>query len=424
MPSARPRSVVARLVRGVTALSLTVLATVAVQAPAAQAAQPLDCAEVYSIEGAGDRRVWTVDLSSGNQSQVGSFSGISGTGNLNGLGLTGNGEAAYGVHDTAERTIYRYDRATDTTTALGPGEPGAKITHGAVNPDNGHYYYGGFDNGQLTVYGFNTTTNKSMGLVASGTVPTGGGNGDWTFDRQGHLFVVGGANGVNIVTAIDRGIPASAPDVKVQGRKIAEIRTGSSGNINGIAFAGSGYLYLSSGATLFKVNPSSGAVEETHAMTPGGSVDLASCASPTTITVQGSFPDQRVSASDQTTVTVTGGGISSGNTGTTSGTDDGAQDGADEAAGPVFGLAGETYTITASGPGTVEPQYTTEWTCVDQNNGSLIESGTGTTGSFTMPDKGADGVAASCTFTNAAQIPAVSLDKQPGTLSGTTAGST
>ncbi len=401
-------------------VSSTAALTLAGPAAPAQAAPAYDCGAIYSIQGAGERNVRVVNTASGQLTDTGAFT-IADTGSLNGLGLSADGSKAYGVLPGANntRSIYRYDRTTETTTRLGDGETSTPVTHGAINPKNGNYYYGGFTDGAVQIYGFDTTTNQSMGRVASGTIPTGGANGDWAFDQQGNMYVIGGVAGNNVFSVINQELPTSG-SITVTGTQIANI-TEAAEAINGIAFAGDGYLYLASGVRLFKVNSSTGAVVGTSTLSPAnsGSVDLASCASPNTVTAQKSFPNGRVAPTDQATVTITGGGITQGNTGTTTGTDVGVQTQPTETAGPVFGLSGIDYTVTESGASTTGPGYVRTWQCIDRNaSNAVLASGTGTTGTFTMPGGGAKGVSALCTFTNTAQIPAIDLDKQAGTATG------
>ncbi|WP_309107509.1 hypothetical protein [Arthrobacter sp.] len=371
-----------------------------------------------------------MDTDTGTQTSVGTFDIPASTTSLNGLGIAADGSAAFGVLPTADagRTIYRLDRATDTTTALGAGEVDTPITHGAINPDTGFYYYGGFRAGILEIYGFNTVTNTSIGLVASGTIPNAGGSGDWAFDRQGRLYVIGGGNAESVLTVIDQQLPTSpgAP-ITVTGTQIVSIVTTQT--INGIAFGGDGMLYLGSGTNLRQVDPVTGAVISTQPFSQTGSVDLASCATPNTISVQKDFPAGRVAPTDQVTVALSGGGLPAGIDGTTAGSDPGLQDEPAEIAGPVFGRAGNTYTISESGAGSAPSGptaygYASSWTCINDNTGGTIASGTGTSGEFIMPDAGAAGVAIVCTFTNAAQVTGVTLDKQAGAATGNTAGST
>lgn len=401
-----------------------------VPAPAA-AAVPLTCESVYSIQGTDERNLWFVDTATGTQSSVGSFNIGGATANLNGLGIAADGSAAFGVlpdNTGTGRTIYRLDRSTEATVALGAGEAGTPVTHGAIDPATGYYYYGGFSGSSIQIYGFNTTTNTSIGLVATGVIPNAGANGDWAFDRQGRLYVVGGGTVESILTVIDQQLPTSpgAP-ITVTGSQMVSIETPQP--VNGIAFGGDGMLYLGSSNTLRQVDPVTGAVTSTLPFSETGSVDLASCSTPNTITVQKDFPAGRVAPTDQVMVTLAGGGLPAGIDGTTAGTDAGIQDEPAEIAGPVFGRAGTTYTISESGAGTVPSSptafgYASSWTCLNENTGGTIATGQGTSGEFTMPDAGSAGVAVVCTFINAAQITGLTLDKQAGAATGNTAGST
>ena len=397
-----------------------------VSAAPALAADALSCASVYSIQGTGARNLWQVDTNTGVQTSVGNFTIAGSNQNLNGLGIAGDGSAAIGVlpnsNDTG-RTIYRHDRASDTTSVLGAGEAGTPVTHGAINPENGFYYYGGFSGNSLRIYGFNTTTNTSIGLVASGDIPNAGANGDWAFDRQGRLYVVGGGTSQSILSVIQQQLPttAAAP-VALTASEMVSVATPQP--VNGIAFGGDGLLYLGSSDTLRQVDPVTGTVTSTKPFSQAGSVDLASCATPNTITVQKDFPNGRVTPADQATLTLTGGGLpGAGIQATTAGAENGVQNQPGEVVGPIFGRVGTTYNISETGSGTAAG-YATSWACINDNNGALIASGTGTTGSFTMPGAGSDGVAVLCTFTNAARIADLTLDKKAGSPSGNTAGST
>ncbi|NBH06482.1 WD40 repeat domain-containing protein [Amycolatopsis sp. SID8362] len=414
----------------VTAIGLSLLAwsaappavNVRQAAVAAAAAPAFSCGALYSLQGAGSnpgtRTIWSIDPATGAGTAAASFSGVTGT--INALGITEGGSAAYGVAaNGSARTIYRLDTTTGVTTSVA-GVADAPVTHGAVNPRNGFYYYGGFSGTTLKVYGFDPNTGTSLGLVAQGTVPTDGGSGDWAFDQQGKLYVVGGANGANSVFVVNEEIPTAGPAKPITGSRITSISTPGQA-LNGIAFASDGFLYLASGTTLYRANPSTGAVLDSRVLSQSGSVDFGSCASPNTITVRKNFPQGRVKPADQVTVAVTGGGITTGNTGTTTGTDAGLQTDPGEVAGPVFGLAGTTYTVSESGDGAVESSpaaagYERSWECVDQNTGRTLAGGAGTSGQFTMPNGGAAGVAALCTFTDVAKVARVDLVKKAGPI--------
>lgn len=88
-------------------------------------------------------------------------------------------------------------------------------------------------------------------------------------------------------------------------------------------------------------------------------------------------------------------------------------------------MAGETYTIKLEGEGATDvADYDVTWKCKRTDNDSVIASGTGPTGSFTVPSVNG-GVGISCSFTiDAHDNPGIQLDLQAGAPSGTTAGST
>ena len=385
----------------------------------ASAATALRCDVIYGQQGAGSRNIWAVDQSTGQITSVGQIQPAeSSTFNFNALGLDdidgdGLADRAIGILPLPNngRSIYRYTPSTGATTKLGNGVAGAVLTHGAINPATGHYYYGGFLSGQLRIYGFNTATNTSMGLVAQGNVPSGnnGVNGDWAFDSQGNLFVVGGGDGANIVSVVKQDLPTAAGSpFTITGTKLADIATPADKPLTGIAFSSTGYLFVSGADQIFKVNPTTGAVVGTMPMTGAGSVDMASCASPSTITVQKNFPEGRTAAGDQVTLSITGGGLSTANTATTAGSASGIQP---QEAGPVMVLAGQTYSVAESGSGTGSPAYASSWQCVDATGGTVLAAGDGSQGSFVMPDGGARGISAVCTFTNRANRPGISLEK-------------
>ncbi|WP_028650265.1 GEVED domain-containing protein [Nocardioides halotolerans] len=382
----------------------------------------LPCNTVYSIQGTDPRNLWSVNTGTGVQTSVGSFTiGSSLTGNLNGLGISADGEKVYGVlpanSSGSGRSIYVHTRAANTTTLLGAGVASAAVTHGAVNPANGFYYYGGVSSGTLNVYGFNTTTNSSIGLVASGPIPNGGGNGDWAFDTQGRLYVVAGDAGDNRISVVNQAIPATtqATPVALTGTLLATSTVNAA--INGIAFGGDGYLYIASGTRIYKVNPSSGQADAGQALSQTGSVDLASCAVPSTIEVVKNLPDGRAGVLDQATLSISGGGLAAAVTATTTGSDTGLQDDPAETAGPVLGLNGDTYTVSESGLAT-GASYIKSWKCVNTTSGTTLAQGTGITGTVTLPAGTATAVVL-CTFTNA--LPKKDYGDAPGTFTTTQA---
>ena len=199
----------------------------------------------------------------------------------------------------------------------------------------------------------------------------------------------------------------------------------SSGSYDGIAFAADSTLYVetSSGA-LYSVDPNSGAILSLGDQIGfnGEATDLASCAYNGSLTVQKDIVG-RVAATDQFTMTIAGGGVSAGNTGTTTGSSTGVQTSPGSVAGPIVGIPGTSYTVTetpASGTGTSLSDYVTTWSCTNVPSPS---SGAGTTFTLSFPQPiGNAGASVVCTFTN---TPAsIAVTKTPSPSSTNAAGQT
>ncbi|WP_169795531.1 DUF7507 domain-containing protein [Arthrobacter woluwensis] len=393
-----------------TSLGLVTGWSVNTASPAVAAA--LACTDVYGLQGGAPRNVWRVDTTTGAQSSVGAFNTTGSAGNINGLGISADGSKIYAVQPEANnaRVVYEFDTSTGATTRLGAGVTSAPVTHGATSP-NGMYYYGGFVGSQneLQIFGFNPQTRQSLGLVARGTIPTAGANGDWAFDSQGDLYVVGGVNGQNVVSVVTAQLPSTGgTTITITGKELSRPATPADQPLNGMAFGGDGYLYVSSTARMYKIHPTTGANLGNVPITQTTMVDAASCASPNTVELEKDFPDGRVKSGDQVTLTISGAGITRGNTATTTGDRSGIQA---ESAGPVLVLGGDEITITESGAGAQSPGYKSQWVCTDRNSGREIARGDGTTGSFTVPSDWSAGISALCIFKNTAQKPGISLQK-------------
>src|SRR5262249_51303031 len=154
---------------------------------------------------------------------------------------------------------------------------------------------------------------------------------------------------------------------------------------NGIAFNNNGSLFIQfsvsgTSTSILKIDPNTGAVlagpSTVNFAGTGGTigVDLAACSVPPTLLLQKNVIS-RQNDTDQFNLSVTGGGLTGGNTATTSGNATGIQA---AQAGPVLGVTGTTYTFTETAAGTtVLANYTTTYQCVDQGQGNLvIASGT------------------------------------------------
>ncbi len=384
------------------ALVLGGLAPLSVQSAAAQAA-PLSCVNtVYAVS--GDQAVSPGTLTAINTStQVSTPVPIAGGPiGVNALGLSANGLFTYSYRQATQEVIV-HTVASGTVQAFpAPLITNVNVVRGAVNPANGIYYFS--DNlDQATVYAFNTTTNTFLGQVGTlspDVIPPVPfiSNGDFAFDTAGNLYV----------TQVDRlyratsAVPTTAGTVAIPLTTLAVLPPGT--NSPGIAFSSDGFLYINDNpsftgpSTIFKIDPSSGALVGSFTVPEAFLVDLGSCSSPNTLSLAKNVQG-RAAPGDQFGMAITGSGISMGNTATTAGTGTGLQP---EVAGPVLAVQGNSYTINQAGAGTTNlGNYVTTWVCTDLSTGIVAGSGTGNTGTFTYPTPpGPQGSNVHCVFTD------------------------
>jgi fimbrial isopeptide formation D2 family protein len=376
----------------------------------------------------------------------------------NALGITAGGTAAWALApqsptvsgNTLTFSVRSYDAGTgtwttqtatvDTTGKLPAGVTPASIANGgivagAIDPLSGNYYWAAYANAPvnaITIFGWNTTTNTSIGVVANSTLPeiipntSASTNGDLAFDRHGNLFVVSSVN-TNAATGVIQGPLPTTPQTNpptLPDTTLATYSNPNSNAYNGIAFDNSGGLYLefsvsSSSTAILKIDPNTGAVLAGPATVnftgSGGTigVDLGACSVPPVMELQKNVINRQADT-DQFNLKITGGGISSGNTATTTGTANGVQS---ATAGPVLGVTGTTYTFAETGAGTTTmANYTTTWQCIDEGQGNLvIASGTGQSFPLTLPAPAPTetGQFVVCTFTNSAPRLVVSKTAVP-----------
>jgi hypothetical protein len=363
----------------------------------------------------------------------------------NALGISAGGTAAWALApnsptvsgSTLTFTLRDYNPLTSTWTAhtavvntagvLPPGVMASSISSivaGAVDPLSGNFYWAFYANstsgsprGSLTFFGWNTTTNTSLGVVATstlpqvGTLPSGGANGDFAFDSQGNVYVVSSI-GTNAALGRIPGPLPTTPQTSPPALPMTNMATYPNPNsnaYNGIAFDNTGSLYLeySSGSqtAILKVDPATGATQAGPAVVnytgTGGTIgtDLGACAVPPVMELKKNVVN-RQRPTDQFNLSITGGGITGGNTATTSGTATGVQA---AVAGPVVRTPSTTYTFTETAAGTTNlANYTTTWQCVDDafdRLGGAVASGTGQSFQLTL-GPGEAGQFLVCTFTN------------------------
>ena len=344
-----------------------------------------------------------------------------GSGNWNALALGGAGSDIWAFDRTNNRVRVARNNHTENTYAVPSNSLASSVVAGAINPDNGIYYYAS-GGSTWTVFAFNTVTKTAIGQVATISGTGLGGNGDFAFDSSGNLYIVSndtyssGSGPAGTLARVNGSLPTTAGSAALGVTVLATTPAGN-GQYHSMAFDSSGLLVIgTSSPKIIRVNPVTGAIVDSSTM-GYAFTDLASCAQPSTAQAQVDLPEGRHTAGDQFTVTLSGSGLGTSNTGTTTGTDSGVQSDSAEKAGPAVVLPSQTYTITQTAAGSTSlSNYATSWTCKTAS-GTTVASGTGNSGTFTMPS--ASGSEVTCTFTNTPQRPAIKLTKTAGALTDT-----
>jgi uncharacterized repeat protein (TIGR01451 family) len=357
--------------------------------------------------------IYGLNQTGGGLAQVNTATGASSTIGIvnataaNGLGIpVGGGRYAFAVQNGGLNggRVYRFDEQSGLTESFSGG-PSAGYPMGGVNPANGYYYFAQATSSGLVVFAFDPSTASMIGQVARVT-DVGSGNGDLAFDSLGTMYFALDTQ----LRRVNGVIPGTPGNVALSSTLLATLPAIS----NGIAFDGDGTLYIGSGSTYRQIEPATG--QQIRMFTSFNATDLASCTVPHTIRAQVDLPNGRIVNSDQFTVTITGGGVTQGNSGTTQGTDSGVQDTPPETAGPVLGRTGVTYTVTETpASGADLANYDTTWRCVNTSGGDdQIAGGAGAEGEFTMPAGQGNDIL--CRFNNTPKPVSVALDKQAGTV--------
>ncbi len=414
----------------------TAIAAPASATAAATASSSITCGPVYGLQDVGNHQIYSINQGSGQLTAAGAFGPTSPDPRMNGLALSSSG-VAYGFERTSYPSplpILSYNPATGASTPIGSittvGNRNSIM--GGFDPTTGRYWVGLYnpDLGRIEFYAFDTTTNTSLGLQF--TMPDISGdpgvvlpNGDLTFDSQGRMYVV--LSYGDGFTTSNRIVVFNTPPTdggSHSGTLLSYIQPNSS-SFNGIAFGSDGFLYAnalnSAGTadTVYQINPTTGVVVSSHQLTnPDGSttsdiVDLASCASPFTLTLQKNIAGRAVNT-DQFNLAITGNGVTTNNTGVTSGSTTGLQTDDPAVAGPILVRPGQSYTIGETGSnGANLANYSSTYQCVDKaHNNAVVTSGSAAPGSVTIPNTidgtGADVV---CTITNTPKTASLKLVK-------------
>ena len=372
----------------------------------------------YSIGSSGN--IYQIDTTTAARTRLGTLPANPA---YNAMGITQDGNRVYAAISAGSgaSTIYEFDTATQTSHAYpGPAVSGSySFVMGAVDPTSGIFYLATYAGTGLDIYGFDTATDQPVaGRIAQIQGLTGSG-GDMVFDATGHLYVVSGSP--NRLLRVDQAVPTGGVDAALTSTLLTTL-TGIA-SPNGVTFDGDGYLYVSTASELAKLNPDTGALVSSVAIpaAAGGdnTVDLADCQYNGVLQVQANV-NRYGGGADQFALSITGGGVTSGNTAVTSGQANGQQTGVGATAGPIAALGGTTYLIhEAPIAPALASNYTVSASCVDTADGNapvtITPVGPGATGDYSLvfPDAtGSKAVVVACTFSVvAAPAPVLSLSK-------------
>ena len=353
-------------------------------------------------------------------------------------------------------TIYRFDPSVDSAPypvtnmdMLSPSSGTVVSGAATMYQGNEEFYYAYYSDSPIQIdgrtairfhlYRYAHGDGPRTGEVRHIDVPRpavfdGGMNGDFTFDAQNNLqFIISDFSGPTIagtVSATDfiqfPSAHSLADVTSIRGTANAGSVTG--GRVNGVVYTKNGRAILqqSNNNTNRIVNLPSLSTVASRTFT-GTFVDLASCASPTTVTIQKEVIGERVEPDDQFTLNasrVNGGETDTFASATTSGTASGLQ--YDKIGPYATTLAGQLQ-ASESFVNAQDSNYQTSWTCQIQNaSGDLNEpfaSGQGTSLSIPLTGQGADsqivpGSNIVCTFRNVALRSALAVDKVSDPPSG------
>ncbi|SHJ75431.1 hypothetical protein SAMN02745244_03183 [Tessaracoccus bendigoensis DSM 12906] len=376
---------------------------------------------IYSVQSSGQMKQIAPNRT---VTDMGSVPSTGGTFNGLGIGYGGQPVFAYARSGTensdSKVSIYKYDVTTGTWTDTNhnvdsnTGNPSRSVTFvaGAVNLDTGRYFLGGYSgdgaNRVFRLWEYNPATNASVYKGYISATGDGVANGDIAFDAQGNLFVIRGAGSTTTIysvtaanlAAANGGLITSAPSTAV---------SGTTSNVNGVAFDSSGKGFLGSGGTLQSYNMPGWSGQSTVTSGLVNSTDLASCGSPPTITIEKEIIGGRVNTNDQFHLTLNQGSTLLGEA-TTTGTAIGVQG---ERVGPLPTVRNVALNFAESGAnGANLNNYASAYQCtVTYTDGTVenLQQVNGASGSITIPTTGD---AVRCVFRNSPLVANVTINKQ------------
>ncbi|KNC20156.1 hypothetical protein AC792_02460 [Arthrobacter sp. RIT-PI-e] len=378
-----------------------------------------DTNHFYSIQATG--ALEQADITAGGPpATVGTWTSVS---SVNALGIGAGGSAAYALDRSSDASdvlsILKWTPGggfvklpgtayTTVATTNGARVPGS-IVAGAVDLSNGRYLFGKFNSGRFHIWSFTetNTTAPRFAYVGSFAAASTSANGDMAFDAAGNLYVVGtpptdttATTSTATIYTISRATLAAANGGSLAvGASTPKTLTGTDAPFaaaNGVAFSPRGTLYLGNAGSAYEFDANTGQRVPGTPRVAVNSTDLASCTTPSTITVQKNVVARQVPGDQFTLTAATGSPLSTIATATTSGAAAGRQT---EQLGPFPAAAGSTITISesmAAGSGSALNSYRTSYDC--WANGVRLSAGSTPTGTVTMPS--GLGVSVTCTFVN------------------------
>jgi hypothetical protein len=379
----------------------------------------------YSVSSAGVITLVTPTGGGASTTQV--FGTPTGFGNVeaNALGIGPGGTSMYLLERAASTAagisaMHHYSVSSGWQRVLLSGVKldAARYTAGAVNLADGKYYFAAFANGQsqsATIYSVTPQGRVTMLGTFRTAEQTQQASGDIAFDAAGNLFVVVTSNSNGNPTrlySISAATLTAANGTTLAVASFSQIFTGFS-EVVGAAFNSDGRLYLGSSSTVRIYNPATQSFESGDAATGLASTDLASCLTPSTLTVSKDVVG-RAGTGDQFTVIVRNvSGVQLASAATS-----GAGTGIQATAGPVAAVVNSVYTFTEEFSNGNGAQYASSFTCVDQNGPAIPVDTTTTPGSgrITIPGAGSN---VTCTIRNAPLTGSVTIRKVLEDAAGT-----
>lgn len=383
--------------------------------------------------------------STGGATQVAPASGqfgYSGT-NANGLGIGKDGIAYFTTQSGTGNPTVTFYKADLSSSSPAIGQFGstfsftsgyAYLTSGAVDPRNGHFYFGYYervhadDSLHLHLFrmvptGANSHTTAKIGVfkTAAGTWP-GGESGDFTFDGLGNLtFLVstgnlGASNTISGRTFLIRADQIDASNASTGDTVNTNVQTISglvdfgsnpAQGVGGLAYTAAGNFVVQQQNRHTVRTPS--ALQSLAALansTPTFQRDIASCIEPPTFELRKDVAG-RAKAGDQFELRAAAGSAAP----TTEVTDGPATGVQTKSVGPFAVSSGGVVNFSEAGVGQTNlSEYAAQWQC------STGASGQGTGGSVTIPANGGNVV---CTIRNADRVPRLVATKRASPAKGT-----